>query len=182
MSKTRIRITERAISREEAETLVAEIATLTNTNRRATTDLDKAILAAKEKHTPAIDARAADIKAKSQLVQGWAEASPEEFAKRKSVVFACGTVGFRTGTPKLKTIVGWTFHSVLDKLKSLAWGAAFVRVVEEVAKDEILSAYASRTMSEAEMAQIGCKVVQDEAFYIEPDLSQVDERISKEVA
>jgi len=182
MKKTRIRITEKSISREEAELLVNDIAISENRRRFLNTELDAKILEIRESYTPALDACAEDLKLSSALVQAWAEANPEEFAKRKSIAFYAGTIGFRTGTPKLKTVAGWTFARVLEKLQTLAWGAAFVRVKSEVDKEGILAQSAQGNFQPAELREIGCKIEQDESFFIEPDLSKINDRLTTQSA
>ena len=82
-------------------------------------------------------------------------------------------IGFRTGTPKLKTLKGFTWASVLELAKEFLPG--YVRTSEEVAKDRLLADRdAKLTIDGAEvpmverMAKCGVQVVQDEAFYVEP--------------
>ena len=135
MKKTRIRIVEKnAVTREEAESLVNEIAITENRRRFLTVEMEEKILAIRESYTPVLDTCAESLTRMSALVQAWAEANPAAFTPKKSVEFPAGKVGFRTGTPKLKTLAGWTLNRVLDKLNSLPWGAAFVRTKSEVDK------------------------------------------------
>jgi phage host-nuclease inhibitor protein Gam len=178
MKKTRIKTNTRAITREEAENLVHEIAVAENLRRIIKATLDEKTLAIREKYAPDIAAADVEIKANSALVQAWAEANPDDFGKKKSIVFRSGTVGFRTGTPKAKTRAGFTWARVLEKLKSVAWGFAFVRVSEEAAKDELIAAATQSRITNDELQQIGVEVVQDESFFIEPDLTAVQERIT----
>jgi phage host-nuclease inhibitor protein Gam len=178
-TKLRIKKAAEAVTRETAERLVREIAELTLEERERKNEIDAAILAAKERHAARLAEIAELVRDKTELVQAWAEGSPADFGKAKSMAFPAGRVGFRTGTPKLKTLAGWTFARVLDKLKSLPWGAAFVRVKEETDKEGILSAYAARTLSDGELREVGCRVVQEESFYIEPDLATVGTRIQE---
>lgn len=181
--KPRIRSTEQIIvTREEAELLVNDIALAENRRRALNAEMDEKILAIRESYTPALDQCSSDIKAKSVIVQAWAESAPEEFAKKKHVKFYAGAVGFRTGTPKLKTLSGWTFARVLEKLQSLAWGAAFVRVKSEVDKEGLIAQVSQGILQPAELREIGVKVEQDEAFYIEPDLTVIQDRLSQEAA
>jgi phage host-nuclease inhibitor protein Gam len=177
--KTRIKSNTRTITREEAEALVNEIAHAENRRRFISATVDEKTLAIREKYAPDLDATAATIKANSALVQAWAEANPEEFGKKKSLVFAAGTIGFRTGTPKAKTRAGFTWSRVLEKLKALEWGFAFIRITEDVAKDEIIAAATQARLTPADLGQIGVDVVQDESFFIEPDLTALNERITE---
>lgn len=59
---------------------------------------------------------------------------------------AHGVLGFRTGTPKLKTRKGFTWAAVLELLKE--FNPAYVRTSEEVAKDKLLADRESEDMPE----------------------------------
>ena len=88
-----------------------------------------------------------------------------------------GVIGFRTGTPKLKLLKGFTWASALQLVKKFLPG--YVRQTEEVAKDKLL---ADRELSEVSfgdavktlkpmkeaMDDCGIQVVQDETFFVEP--------------
>lgn len=167
---TRIKSTT-SLTRADAEALVARIATIANWRRQYIAETDAAILAARERHAAQIDAIDAEIKTQSALVQAWAEANPQEFGNRKSIDFPAGKVGFRTGTPKVKTLAGWTFARVLEKLNSLTWGRAFVRVKEEIDKESLIAAHSQANLAPGELREIGVRIDQDEAFFIEPDLT-----------
>ena len=94
---------------------------------------------------------------------------------------AHGTIGFRTGTPKLKTLKGFTWASALQLAKKFL-PFNYIRQTEDIAKDRLLAdrdleeiaVYDTPTgdtrtvtMREA-MSVCGIQVVQDEAFYVEP--------------
>lgn len=70
----------------------------------------------------------------------------ELFSKKKSMETAHGVLGFRTGTPKLKTRKGFTWAAVLELLKE--FNPAYVRTSEEVAKDKLLADRESEDMPE----------------------------------
>lgn len=178
-TKTRIKTAAEAVTRETAERLVREIAELSLEERERKNAIDAAILRAKEQHSARLAGIAAEVKDKAALVQAWAEANPADFGKAKSLAFESGRIGFRTGTPKLKTLAGWTFARALDTLKSLPWGAAFVRVKEEIDKEQLIACHSAHTVSDAELREIGTRVVQDEAFFIEPNLATVETRIQE---
>lgn len=172
------RIKPPTITRDDAERLVNEIATEESTRRQLAAAMDEQILAIRADYGPQLEAHGASIKANTQLVQAWADSNPAEFSKRKSIDFPAGRVGYRTGTPKAKTRAGFTWARVIEKLKSLAWGEAFLRISEEVAKDEIIAATTQGRLSANELISIGVTVVQDETFFVEPDLTAVQERIT----
>lgn len=86
------------------------------------------------------------------------------FAKKKSYETVHGTVGFRTGTPALKTAKGFTWASVLTLAKKVL--PNYVRTKDEVNKEALL---ADREKPEIKMAfeEIGVVVEQGETFFIE---------------
>lgn len=101
------------------------------------------------------------------------------FSKKKSLEMSHGTIGFRTGTPKLKTLKGFTWASSLNLVKCILPGS-YVRCTEELAKDRLLSDRDLEHVSalikgtntdmtmDAAMAACGLQIVQDETFYVEP--------------
>jgi phage host-nuclease inhibitor protein Gam len=87
------------------------------------------------------------------------------FSKKKSMESVHGTFGFRTGTPKLKTLKGFTWPAVTNLLKEFL--PTYVRITEEPAKDKLL---ADRELDEVSglFPKVGISVVQDETFFVEP--------------
>ena len=93
------------------------------------------------------------------------ENKAELFAKKKSLEIVHGTIGFRTGTPKLKTLKGFTWAAALQLVKDKLQN--YIRTSEEIAKDKLLADRDVEGMME-QMAKCGIAVTQDETFYIEP--------------
>jgi len=87
------------------------------------------------------------------------------FAKKKSMESVHGTIGFRTGTPKLKTLKGFTWGAVTNLLKEFL--PAYVRTTEEPAKDKLLADREEEEVA-ALFPKVGIAVAQDETFYVEP--------------
>jgi phage host-nuclease inhibitor protein Gam len=101
-----------------------------------------------------------------EVMQTFAMENREElFSKRKSIETAHGVLGFRTGTPKIKTKKGFTWASVLSLLKEFA--PIYVRTVEEPAKDRLIADRDLEDM-DALMSKVGVYIDQDETFYVEP--------------
>lgn len=104
------------------------------------------------------------------MLQAYAESNPELFEKKKSLEFTHGVIGFRTGTPKLKTLKGFTWEAVKTLVKKVL--PTYIRTEEAVAKDLLL---ANREKEEVKnvMKDIGLMVDQDESFYVAPKLEDV---------
>ena len=177
MSK-RIKLQSNPLTRADVETLVADIATSANAKRAINAQIDEQILVIRKAHEAELAATDAEIKNKSALVQSWAEANPEAFGKLKSIKLAFGTIGFRTGTPKLKTLSGWTFSRVLARLVSLPWGRPYVRVTEEIDREALIADSRCFALTDAQLREAGCRVAQDESFFIEPDLAALEQRLT----
>ncbi len=106
-----------------------------------------------------------------ETLQAYAvENQAELFAKKKSLEMAHGTIGFRTGTPKLKTLKGFTWASALNLVKEFL--PEFIRTTEEVAKDKLLADRDVEGMTE-KMSKCGIMVTQDESFYVEPKSEEI---------
>jgi phage host-nuclease inhibitor protein Gam len=174
------RIKPATLTRDDAERLVGEIAAAVNQQRSITAQIDDEILRIRTSREGDLVDLAAAIKEKSALVQAWADANHDAFGNRKSLTLTHGTIGYRTGNPKVKTLAGWTFSRVLEKLKSLPWGHAFVRVKEELDKDAILSTHATGSFSPGDLRTIGVRVEQDETFFVDPNLTETETRQTAE--
>lgn len=98
-------------------------------------------------------------------MQMFSESHPELFKKKKSYETAHGLIGFRTGTPKLKTRKGYTWAAVVNLLTSKN-AADYLRTKVETAKDLFI---ANREKPECItlMSEVGIEVVQDDTFYID---------------
>lgn len=96
------------------------------------------------------------------------------FAKRKSMDTVHGSLGFRTCTPSLKPLKGFTWPSVLNMLKEFL--PEYVRVKEEPAKDKLL---ADREVPEVQqlLSKVGLKVDQDETFFVEPKKEELSGQV-----
>ena len=134
--------------------------------QKITAEMDVAMTKIREKWQDEL-AKLAEAKDNAfDIMQAYAMENREAlFSKRKSLETTHGTLGFRTGTPKLKTLKGFTWASVLNLLKEFLPG--YVRTIEEPAKDKLL---ADRDDEEtaALFPKVGIAVVQDETFYVEP--------------
>lgn len=87
------------------------------------------------------------------------------FTKKKSLDMVHGTIGFRTGTPKLKTLKGFTWASALQLVREFL--PSYIRTTEEITKDKLLADRDVEGMQD-NMSRCGIQVVQDETFFVEP--------------
>ena len=87
----------------------------------------------------------------------------EFFSKRKSMHLHHGTIGFRTGTPKVSKPRSITWNKVIETLSEQK--SAFLRTRLEVDKDKIIASRDDKDLMN-DLDQLGISVVQDETFYI----------------
>ncbi len=171
-------------SRDAAESVMNQLALLLNNKRSCQARLDAELLALKEKYETPLSLYEADIKTFTADLQAWAAANPAEFPKdRKSLKLTAGTLGFRTGTPKLSLVsraFNWT--KVLAAFLTDAEVSDYVRRVPEIDKERILAEYGcaeSKTSFEIVLKAHGVKVEQEETFFIEPDLTPFQKRVTE---
>ena len=119
MAKTRVKkVVISGITLEQAEIAFSEFATADAKVQNIQSKMDMEITRIRDKYADAL-AEQQDIKEKNfEIMQTFATEHREElFSRRKSYESAHGTFGFRTGTPKLKNIKGFTWASVTNLVK-----------------------------------------------------------------
>lgn len=167
MAKTREKkVVHTGVSADQMEMAFAEFATADAKLQKINATMDVKFTEIRDRYSDEI-ARLTEQKDKAfDLLQAFAVENKDVlFARKKSMDSVHGTIGFRTGTPKLKTLKGFTWGAVTNLLKEFL--PAYVRVTEEPAKDKLL---ADRDDEEVNgmFSRVGIAVVQDETFYVEP--------------
>ncbi len=159
-----------SISKDDAETAFADFAKADAQQKQITAKMDVQITNIRQKYADDLNELQEQKDSAFEKLQAYAEGNREEFGKKKSLEFQHGVLGFRTGTPKLKTLKGFTWASVLGLLKVHLPG--YVRTIEEPAKDRLLSDREEPdTMSK--FKDVGIYVDQDETFFVEPKKEEV---------
>lgn len=160
------------ITRQQAEDAFAEFAEADARQQRIQATMDMQITKIREKYSEDIS-RLTDAKDQAfDLLHAYAENNRDEFGKKKSLEFTHGMIGFRTGTPKLKTLKGFTWASVLTLMKKAM--PDYVRTKEEPNKEALLADREKPAVKSA-LPDIGVMVDQDETFFVEPKKEEVAE-------
>jgi phage host-nuclease inhibitor protein Gam len=120
----------------------------------------------KEKYESRISLLQAERDDAFEVMQAWAEYNPDRFADKKSLDFTHGTIGFRTGMPKLSLLRGFKWPAVLQLVKQNL--PAYVRVKEDVDKERMLA-----DRNAIDLKRVGVCVEQDETFFVQPRLEEV---------
>lgn len=157
-------------SRAEAETLLGELRAVTLQRIAAQLAREKELKALDDLFRTEIDGCNAEIEVMAEQLRVWAEANPSEFGERRSLELTHGMMGWRTGNPALKTISGFTWDRVLERVLGDTGLHRFVRTKQEVDKAAILSQ--RETLGADGLRAIGVKVVQDEPFFVEPKIEE----------
>jgi phage host-nuclease inhibitor protein Gam len=171
--KTRIKLTRPSLkSQGEMEATLGDIRMLTIRKNQVMLDRESAVKAIDERVGPALEELDRELKQKTDLVKTWAEGNAEAFGEKRSLETLHAVIGWRTGMPTLKTLAGWTWDRVLERLKvSLYHG--YIRTKEEVDKQGILG---DRQVLGDMLPKMGMRVHQEEAFFVEPKLEEVENR------
>ncbi|CAA0247922.1 host-nuclease inhibitor Gam family protein [Tenacibaculum maritimum] len=150
---------------KEAERVLSEYARADARIEQINASMDEEFTIIREKYADELQEHKEVIKLNFKKVQMFSESHPELFKKKKSVEMSHGTVGFRTGTPKLKTLKGFTWAAVLTCLKAKK-AKEYIRVKEEPVKELFIANRADSNCKEL-MNEVGVEVVQDDTFYID---------------
>jgi phage host-nuclease inhibitor protein Gam len=147
-----------------AEEVLSEYAIADARMREINAKLDQKIAKLREENSAEIDTLTIKRDECFERIQDYAEDNAKLFVAKRSLDMAHGTIGFRTGTPKVKPLSKkFTFASITELAKQFL--KPYVRTVDELAKDKII---ADRDKIEPKkLEQCGIAIVQDETFYIE---------------
>lgn len=154
------------ISREQAEQAFADFAAADAKVQNLTSKMDIEMTRIREKYADQLAEQNARKEAAFEIVQAYAVENKDElFSKKKSVESAHGVFGFRTGTPKLKNLKGFTWAAVTNLCKELL--PAYIRTTEELDKQGLLADRDNKKVA-GMFPKIGVQVVQEESFFVEP--------------
>lgn len=171
-SRTKSKTVVPPLNQSEADRVLAQYATAHAKREQTNAQMDERITKIREEYAADLEEYTERVNENFQKLQMYYEVKPELFQKRKSVETAHGLIGFRTGTPKLKTLKGYTWAVVLKLLKAKE-ALSYIRVKEEPAKD-ILLAEREKPETIGLMTEVGIEVVQEDTFYIDLKKEEVE--------
>ena len=127
------------------------------------------------------EGRVSDLKDAADAVfddlNAYASLHPEIFsAGRKSIDLLHGTIGFRTGQPRLSMPRGKTDDELCSSMLALPTVACFVRRTNVVDKSAVIGAISADQPNDrkAVLESIGFRVTQAERFYVDPKYEDVE--------
>lgn len=128
--------------------------------KKAEAKMNEEVLAVQKRFEEETRAGRDKVVANEKQIEMFCKENRDEFVTSKTKELNYGTVSFRNPPPKLTTLRGFTWDTVLALLKKLKMDQ-FIRMKEEVDRDAI-----KEQMPEAEeLAQIGLRLDQNEQFY-----------------
>jgi len=185
MAKREKKVIITGVTREAADDAFAVYAKADASVQKIKAEIELKCAQIREKFQDKLAALEAEKETAFDTLQSFAtENQVELFSKKKSFDMTHGVIGFRTGTPKLKTLKGFTWASVLTLVKEFL--PSYVRMSEEVAKDKLLADRELETVPvlhgegdnvtepmTSAMARCGIQVVQEETFFVEPKKEEI---------
>mgnify|MGYP002785817181 CR=1 FL=1 len=168
----RIRMTNPALrSRADAENCLGQIRALSIEQHERASALEAAKKALDEQYAGRDAEITQALAAQQALLCDWAEANPSEFGDRKSIQMIHGLIGWRIGQPKLSKKSKAKWEDLADIVAD-SLGSEYVRTKREVDRERIIADRG--TIPPESLREIGLAVVQEESFFIEPRLDQID--------
>jgi phage host-nuclease inhibitor protein Gam len=156
----------------DIETVLCALAVSKNDERKLVTRMDAELQAVRDRYCDPILAVQDRVDTYTTLAQEWAEANPDRFAKKKSIELTHGTIGFRTGTPKLKLLAKWSVAGVLFAMRKFQWAREYIRIKESIDRKNLIA----DKIDPETLARIGLRVTRSETFFVEPNLTELQTR------
>lgn len=166
------------VSKQQAEEAMKEYAEAYAEKLGLAAEMDLRLAEVRQEYAKQLEDVDNRMKESFELMNAYAnENRDQEFSKKKSMELMHGTIGYRTGTPKLKTMKGFTWASCTTLAARLLPGLYMRTKEPEIAKDMILADRNEEhvtllsgdegSMKDA-LERCGMYVVQEDTFYVEP--------------
>lgn len=162
----RIKIDAPMLTHEEVVTVTGEIAAAAHALALDAERMNKKVDTLKRQHEEKQAALSAVIRIKTELLERWANANPQQFGERRSIDFPRAVIGYRLTTPRVETTKGVTHAAAIEQLAREPNGAQYIRVkAPELNKPAIIAA----RETDAELfSRAGIVVTQGETFFVSP--------------
>lgn len=171
-SKRVTKVTISNVSLEVAQQASNDFATKQNKLDSIEAKMNKEINAVKEKYQDDITELQEELQEPVQILEVFAKEQQSTWGKKKSMELLHTVIGFRTGQPKVSKDKKFTWDAVLDLMKKNRVFKGFIRSVDEINKEAILS-----EKNEAVLNQLkeDCyvSIEQDEKFYVEAKKEEI---------
>lgn len=152
-------------TREEFLSAVNHSAALQTQRRQLAARRDEKIQNIQDDFAGRLEELDAEIATNATLAEKYAETHRDELFPTKVKSDRCGlaTFGFRLGQPTLVLLNRrWSWDSVIEAVKA-TFAGRYVRSKDTLDKDSLKA-----ELDAAQLAGIGCRIQQNDTFYIEP--------------
>lgn len=171
MKKTSIEVKGAVETRDELERTMGEYAAATLAVEARRTEMEDRLRAVRDEYEQDLAALRLAAEVPFKQLELWARRHPEAFEGRRSLELVHGTIGYRTGMPRVAVKRGTDEDRLCELLESHGYARA-VRTVRELDKEEIIRCArsedgAERHFADGLAAEFGLRVSQTERFYAE---------------
>jgi hypothetical protein len=156
-----------------AQDLVAKYAEACHKLKVKKAELEQELEAVRSKHRPEIDTLTKAVDAAQAEARVFSVANRElVFRKKQSLKLLHGTAKFQLGKAFLELLGlikehgDQAWHTALQILKSLEWGSAYVRTIEEIDKETLIKDWKAGKITTEQLAEAGLVIGQKERFSI----------------
>jgi phage host-nuclease inhibitor protein Gam len=154
------------ITPTQAEEAFADYATANSFIKKKTAEMELQITKVREKYQSDLADQVKILEAKNAVLMQYALENEQLFDKKKSIDLTHGTIGFRTSTPAIKALKGFTLKSAAVLIKEFM-GLKYIRTVEEINREAIIADREDSKVTDL-FPKCGIEVVQNETFFVEP--------------
>ena len=154
-----------AVTQEQFNEAISAYALADASACKMVAKMDAEITKIRQKYLESLDGYRLACEGSFEIMEVYARENKDVlFNEKRHIDTPHGKVGFRLGTPKLKTLPKWTWERVLDKLQTVL--PDYVRAKMEVDKERLIGDRADEVVARS-LNEVGVYVDQDEAFYVE---------------
>lgn len=114
--------------------------------------------ALEEKYRPQLNDLKTKLETAQTVIEEFVKANDSIFDGKKSTRFGVGTIGYRSGTPKLQLLDGWDWDKVKPELDE-----KYIRTVQEIDKTALLKDFKEEPET---LEEVGLTITQEETFFI----------------
>lgn len=154
----------RQITKNQVEEVLAKYADASSKHKEITAVMEQEIISVREKYAADLEAQNEVLQKSFDELQLWGETHYKDFEKKRTKNLAHGNIGFRTGTPKAKTLKGFTWAAATELIKQFL---PHYLQVKEAPNKERLIADREQLNRNGMLKKIGVEVVQEETFFVE---------------
>lgn len=150
---------------EEADQALLELGRIEASLQEAEAALNEQIQSLRDKY----EQKTRDIASEKESIENALESfgihNKNEFEDVRTRELIHGSIGFKMSPPKVGLLNRkYKWETVLELLRRVRWGSAFIRSKEEPDKEAILTAVADKSIDDTKLASVGLKIDQEDKF------------------